>query len=167
MSEELQNFLVRTPFFAGLTGPALQTLEKMLVHRRLPAQAHVFEEGDQGASLFVLRRGTAVVWQRGAPGEQPIKLTRLHPGDFFGEMTLIEMQPRSATVITESETELLELRAQDLYALYKADIKAYVMVLQNTNRELCRRLRRTNARLVEWASDAEDETTQVGLPRVR
>jgi CRP-like cAMP-binding protein len=78
-------------------------------------------------------------------------------------MTLIEMQPRSATVVAESDCSLLELRAADLYKLYKLDMKSYVLVLQNVNREICRRLRRTNQRLVEWASEARDDSTQVGL----
>jgi CRP-like cAMP-binding protein len=73
-------------------------------------------------------------------------LADLEPGDFFGEMTLIEMQNRSATVVAESPTVLYELTARKLYAFYKADIFAYVIVLQNVNRELCRRLRRADRR---------------------
>jgi CRP-like cAMP-binding protein len=73
----------------------------------------------------------------------------LDPGDFFGEMTLIEMQNRSATVVAESPTVLYELTARNLYTCYKADIHAYVMVMQNINRELCRRLRRADNRIAE------------------
>jgi CRP/FNR family cyclic AMP-dependent transcriptional regulator len=73
----------------------------------------------------------------------------LRPGDFFGEMTLIEMQNRSATVVAESPTVLYELTAKDLYTYYKADIHAYVIVMQNINRELCRRLRRADNRIAE------------------
>ena len=75
----------------------------------------------------------------------------LGPGYFFGEMTLIEMQNRSATVCAESPTALYELTAQNLYAFYKADIHAYVMVILNMNRELCRRLRRAEIALPSWA----------------
>jgi CRP/FNR family cyclic AMP-dependent transcriptional regulator len=62
---------------------------------------------------------------------------------------------RSATVVAESPTVLYELTAQKLYACYKADIHAYVIVLQNINRELCRRLRRADDRFAghqvrEW-----------------
>jgi hypothetical protein len=46
---------------------------------------------------------------------------------------------------------LYELTARNLYDCYKADVHAYVMVLQNINRELCRRLRRTDNRMIELA----------------
>jgi CRP-like cAMP-binding protein len=61
------------------------------------------------------------------------------------------MHNRSATVVTKSPTVLYELTARNLYDCYKADIHAYVMVLQNINRELCRRLRRTDNRVIELA----------------
>jgi CRP/FNR family transcriptional regulator, cyclic AMP receptor protein len=78
-----------------------------------------------------------------------IRMASLEPGDFFGEMTLIEMQNRSATVVAQSPTLLYELTARQLYTYYKADIYAYVMVMQNISRELCRRLRRADDRIAE------------------
>jgi CRP-like cAMP-binding protein len=91
---------------------------------------------------------------------QVIPMSRLSPGDFFGEMTLIEMQNRSASVVAESPTLLYELTARNLYSYYKADIHAYVLVMQNINRELCRRLRRADNRITELqmfqASDDAD-----------
>ncbi|WP_213029979.1 hypothetical protein, partial [Acinetobacter baumannii] len=60
-----------------------------------------------------------------------------------------EMQNRSATVVVESPTVLFELTAQKLYACYKSDIHAYVIVMQNISRELCRRLRRAADRFAK------------------
>src|SRR5438552_3182123 len=137
--EQFLAFLTGTPFFAALEGPALALVGSMLLPRTWPAGATIFHEGDQGNSLYLVKRGTLVVYQRGPPGEPLVKLTRLGPGDLFGEMTLIEMQPRSASVVAERDADLLELRAADLYRLYKQDMKSYVLVLQNINRELCRR----------------------------
>jgi CRP/FNR family transcriptional regulator, cyclic AMP receptor protein len=74
----------------------------------------------------------------------------------FRERTLIEMQSRSATTVAESPTVLYELTARNLYTYYKADIYAYVMVIQNINREFCRRLRRADDRIAELA-DASRE----------
>ena len=64
-------------------------------------------------------------------------------------MTLIEMQNRSATVTAEGPTVLYELTARNLYTFYKEDIHAYVIVMHNINRELCRRLRRADNRIAE------------------
>jgi len=65
-------------------------------------------------------------------------------------MTLIEMQNRSATVVAECPTVLYELTARNLYTYYKTDIHAYVMVLQNINRELCRRSAALTIALPRW-----------------
>jgi CRP-like cAMP-binding protein len=90
------------------------------------------------------------VSKRGDDG-RTIPMSQLAPGDFFGEMTLIEMQNRSATVAAESPTLLYELTARNLYTFYKTDVHAYVLVLQNINRELSRRLRRADGRIVAHA----------------
>jgi CRP-like cAMP-binding protein len=89
-----------------------------------------------------------VVSKLGESGRS-LRMSDLEPGDFFGEMTLIEMQNRSTTVVAETETVLHELTARNLYAYYKADIHGYVIVMQNINRELCRRLRRADRRIAE------------------
>jgi len=78
-------------------------------------------------------------------------------------MTLIEIQNRSATVVAESPTVLYELTARDLYTYYKADIHAYVIVMQNINRELCRRLRRSDNRIVELADASRESMTQMSV----
>jgi CRP/FNR family transcriptional regulator, cyclic AMP receptor protein len=147
-SPDLKAFLLATPFFGGLSGASLDLLVSMLVARRFEAGATVVAEGEPGRSMYIVHCGELVVSKRG-PAGQVLQMSRLKPGDFFGEMTLIEMQNRSATVVAESPTELYELAARNLYTYYKADIHAYVMVLQNINREICRRLRRADDRFAE------------------
>jgi CRP/FNR family cyclic AMP-dependent transcriptional regulator len=153
-SPDLKAFLVATPFFGGLPDASLDLLVSMLVERRFDAGATVVAEGEPGRSMFVVRSGELVVSRLGNSG-RAIRMTGLAAGDFFGEMTLIEMQNRSATVVAESPTVLYELTAQKLYTCYKADIHAYVMVLQNINRELCRRLRRADGRIAELIRASE------------
>ena len=102
-----------------------------------------------------------MVVSRLADSVRVIRMAGLEPGDFFGEMTLIEMQNRSATVVAESPTVLYELTARNLYTCYKADIHAYVMVMQNINRELCRRLRRADNRIAELADASRESMTQM------
>jgi CRP/FNR family transcriptional regulator, cyclic AMP receptor protein len=147
-SPDLKAFLLATPFFGGLSDASLDLLVSMLVERRFDAGATIVAEGDPGRSMFIVLAGDLVVSKLGDAGRS-IRMTDLGPGDFFGEMTLIEMQNRSATVIAQTDTVLYELTARCLYDCYKTDIHAYVLVLQNINRELCRRLRRADRRISE------------------
>jgi CRP-like cAMP-binding protein len=152
-SPDLKAFLVATPFFGGLSDASLDLLISMLVERRVDVGATVVAEGEPGRSMYIVHSGELVVSKLGESG-RTIRIARLGPGDFFGEMTLIEVQNRSATVVADSSTVLYELTARNLYAYYKADIYAYVMVLQNINRELCRRLRRADNRIAELTDAA-------------
>ena len=145
--DDRRAFLAGTPFFGGLQDAALDRVIALLKEHRFPETASVFQEGEQGRSMFIVHSGELVVSKRPDSGGV-IRMTGLKSGDFFGEMTLIEMQNRSATVVAESPTVLYELTARQLYTYYKADIHAYVMVLQNINRELCRRLRRVDDRII-------------------
>ena len=142
-------------FSDGLSDTSLDLLISMLVERRFDIGAAVVSEGEPGRSMYIVHSGEIVVSKLGKSG-RVVRVTGLGPGDFFGEMTLIEPQKRSATVVAETPTELYELTARNLYAYYKADIYAYVMVMLNINRELCRRLRRADNRIAELA-DASRE----------
>jgi CRP/FNR family transcriptional regulator, cyclic AMP receptor protein len=154
-SPELKAFLVATPFFGGLTDTSLDLLISMLVERHFDLGASIVAEGEPGRSMYIIHSGELVVSKIGESG-RVIAMTRLGPGDFFGEMTLIEPQNRSATVIAETATVLYELTARNLYTYYKTDIHAYVIVMQNINRELCRRLRRADNRIAELADAARE-----------
>ena len=148
VSPDLKAFLLATPFFGGLSDASLDLLVSMLVERHFEVGATVVAEGEPGRSMFIVHSGKLDVSQR-ADAEHAIHMADLEPGDFFGEMTLIEMQNRSATVVVESPTVLYELTARQLYSFYKSDVHAYVIVMQNINRELCRRLRRADHRIAE------------------
>ena len=147
-SPDLKAFLLATPFFGGVSDAGLELLVSMLVERHFDAGATIVAEGEPGRSMFIVHSGKLMVNKLGDSG-RTIRIAGLDSGDFFGEMTLIEMQNRSAAVVAESPAVLYELTAQKLYACYKADIHAYVIVLQNINRELCRRLRRADHRIAE------------------
>jgi CRP-like cAMP-binding protein len=155
---DLKAFLVATSFFGGLSDASLDLLVSMLVERRFDIGATIVSEGEPGRSMYIVHSGSLVVRKLGHSG-RVIRMSGLGPGDFFGE--LIEMQNRSATVVAESPTVLYELTARNLYTYYKADIHAYVMVIQNINRELCRRLRRADNRIAELA---DTSATDITLP---
>jgi CRP-like cAMP-binding protein len=160
--DERKEFLVRTPFFGGLEEEALDAVIQMLRECEYPTGSTVFREGEQGRSMYIVHSGELMKSQSGESGRS-VRLMRFQPGDFFGETTLIEMQPRQFTVTAERTACLYELTNMDLYRLYKLDMHAYVMVLQNINRELCRRLRRSDERITEMADEFGDPRTQIGM----
>ncbi|MFO0555347.1 MAG: Crp/Fnr family transcriptional regulator [Polyangiaceae bacterium] len=157
----LKDFLGRTPFFGGVLDEALEYLATLLIVRDVAAQTPVFVEGEHGRSMFILRSGEVVALHQASAAGPAVKLMRFRQGDFFGETTLIEMQPRPFTAVAEQPARLYELTSRHLYDLYKRDVHTYVMVLQNINRELCRRLRRANDRVSHFATEMADEETQI------
>jgi CRP/FNR family transcriptional regulator, cyclic AMP receptor protein len=157
---ELQSFLIRTPFFGALADEGLARVIGMLKERTFAAGELVFSEGESGRAMYIIAQGDVLMTRQGETGAR-IHLFRLGVGDFFGETTLIEMHPRPYTVRVESPARLYELTAKDLYRLYREDVHAYVLVLQNINRELCRRLRSADRRIAEVAEQFGDERTQI------
>ena len=164
--DSLKAFLTRTPFFGALDEQGLDKVARMLVRRTYLEGGTVFSEGDTGRSMYIIESGQVLMTRMGESGHE-VKMVRLGRGDFFGETTLIEMQPRPYTARCETTVQLLELSNMDLYRLYREDVKAYVLVLQNINRELCRRLRRADIRISEMADQGHLETTQIRPPRPR
>jgi CRP/FNR family transcriptional regulator, cyclic AMP receptor protein len=157
---ELKAFLVATPLFGGVSDASLDLLISMLDERRFDLGESVVAEGEPGRSMYIVLSGKLVVSKIGESG-RVIRMSDLGLGDFFGEMTLLEPQNRSATVVAETPSVLYELTARNLYAYYKADIHAYVIVMQNINRELCRRLRRADNRIAEVADAPRDLLSDV------
>ena len=94
-SPDLKAFLVATPLFGGLSDASLDLLISMLVERRFDVGATVVEEGEQGRSMYIVHSGELVVSKLGESG-RVIRMTGLGPGDFFGEMTLIDRRLRCA-----------------------------------------------------------------------
>src|ERR1700761_5292396 len=92
---DLKAFLVATPFFGGLSDASLDLLISMLVERRFDAGAVIVSEKEAGRSMFVVHSGKLHV-SRTTDHGHVVQLASLARGDFFGEMTLIEMQNRSA-----------------------------------------------------------------------
>ena len=98
---DLKAFLLATPFFGGLSDASLDLLVSMLAERRFDAGATVVAEETRGVRCSSSHSGQLVVSKLLEIPGASMRMSGLEPGDFFGEMTLIEMQNRSATVVAE------------------------------------------------------------------
>jgi small-conductance mechanosensitive channel/CRP-like cAMP-binding protein len=120
----------------------------------------IAREGEPGTSMFVLRRGEAAVTVAGAPGE----LARLQRGAFFGEMSLLTGDRRSATVTAASDCELLEIGVEAFRSVVMSDAASVERVAAAVNN---RRAELEQHRATRVAASAERETPQTFLARVK
>jgi CRP-like cAMP-binding protein len=97
--------------------------------------------------MFVLETGRAAIlklWR----GEQHV-LRTLEQGDCFGEMALMDMKSRSASVVATEDCTAIELSAGCLFELYEHDLEQFTLIQMSMGREVSRRLRDTDDRLFE------------------
>nr|NIP49816.1 cyclic nucleotide-binding domain-containing protein [Gammaproteobacteria bacterium]NIR52715.1 cyclic nucleotide-binding domain-containing protein [candidate division KSB1 bacterium]NIQ08636.1 cyclic nucleotide-binding domain-containing protein [Gammaproteobacteria bacterium]NIS28006.1 cyclic nucleotide-binding domain-containing protein [candidate division KSB1 bacterium]NIU24977.1 cyclic nucleotide-binding domain-containing protein [candidate division KSB1 bacterium] len=104
--DSLAFFLHNLPMFSELNGRELNLLEKMIHVRNYSADETVFEEGDPGTGMYMIRSGAVSIYAKNPEGDDQ-ELTTLGAGDFFGETTLTAPAPRAATAKTTEKTELI------------------------------------------------------------
>lgn len=126
--------------FGGLDTTTLTEYVQRLPILTLKPGEVVFREGDQGRELYVLLQGEMEVIKQ-SKTQRESRVAIFGPGDWFGEMSILDIMPRSATIRALAPSRLLKMSAGDLEALYRRDMKAYSIVVLNIAREMSRRLR--------------------------
>lgn len=114
----------------------------------------LFREGDEARDMFVVLSGEMEVLKQSKHGPDA-RVALLGIGDWFGEMSILDVQPRSATVRALAPSRLLRLRSTDLDALYRQDVKAYALIVLNVARELSRRLRVADGILADFVASMD------------
>ena len=136
-----------SPLFEMLSSTELAHLAELAEQRRYAAGEVVFEEGELGDSLYVIIRGEVEVVRGESGGGVPRPLTVLTAPDFFGEMSLIDKEYRSATVRARTDAVLLRLTTQHLATFRQLHRDGFTFVVINIARILSARVREANARL--------------------
>ncbi|MBI4061124.1 MAG: cyclic nucleotide-binding domain-containing protein [Elusimicrobia bacterium] len=147
-----KHFLRSLEIFKDLRDRELGYLVQSLHSRTYREGEVIFVEGDIGRALFVLESGAVELTRRGAGGK-PASLHRLGPGDFFGEMALLESLPRTATATAVEKTHLHLLYKSKLDALLHAEPRIGVTIMSHLARLLSARLRRQNAGALSSKND--------------
>jgi CRP-like cAMP-binding protein len=139
-AERIAN-LQQTPVFGGLNADSLE----LLVGGSRPVAAgpgdFIVREGELGDKVYLLEDGRVEVL-RSYAGEQHL-LKELGPGDCFGEMALLDISPRSASVRALTACSALEIPSAALFQLYEHDVEQFSLLTMNMGREVSRRLRET------------------------
>ena len=135
----LQN-LKQFGLFGALSEDVLQHLARTLTVEEPEVGEVLFREGEPATSMFVVIGGEFEVLKRSRHG-MDARVAVLGPGDWFGEMSIVDIQPRSATVRALAPGRLVRITPSDLDALYRHDLRSYAIIVLNLARELSRRLR--------------------------
>jgi len=138
--------------FGAVSDEVLEFLAAKLVVLSPRSGDIVFREGDSARDMFVVMSGEMEVQKRSQSGVDA-RVALLGPGDWFGEMSILDVQPRSASVRSLAPSRLLKISASDLDALYRHDTKAYALIVLNIARELSRRLRVADGLLAEFVAN--------------
>src|SRR3954465_11963716 len=142
MISQTADFLATVPLFSGLPPEELERFAELTRERSYPKGSVILFQDDPGDSLFVLRDGRVKGVLIGEDGREVI-LGVLEPGAHFGELALIDDQPRSAHVIAMEDAQLLVLRRED----FRRRVEANPTVAWALLSELSRRLRRADVKI--------------------
>jgi CRP-like cAMP-binding protein len=137
--------LQQMPIFGGVDEATLDFILQNSEIVELASGDFFFREGDQDNAIYILEQGRVAIFRFW--NNQRYKLRELGVGDCFGEMALMDFQPRSAEVLATEDCRAIQITAPQLALLYERDPEQYTMIYMNLGREVCRRLREADRRL--------------------
>ena len=140
-------FLQSHALFGGISDEAIEKILPLLQEEKFSAGENIVGEGEDGDRLYFICEGSVEVFKSAdtPEGASERRLAVLAVGDTFGEMELIDIQPRSATVRALETVRALSLSNADMYEIYKSDLETFTMIIMNMAREISRRLRAMDA----------------------
>jgi len=133
-----QELLASVPLFESLTEDDLATLTNRLEEQTVEAGEAIFQQGDDGSSLFIIEDGEVEISY--GIGRSKVVLASLFPGQYFGELSLFDGAPRSATATAMKVSHLIRLDRDDLVEFVHRNPAAALRIIA----EMGERLRQTN-----------------------
>jgi CRP-like cAMP-binding protein len=153
---EIADFIRTVRLFREFNQPELVALTGRLRERKLRKGQILFREGEAGEEMFLVREGTILV-SKAVTGKVEQILARFGPGDFFGEMSLFDRSPRSATIQAETEALLLALDRENLNGLIQVNPRAAAAFFHGLVQVFIERLRTSGelvAEITRWGLEA-------------
>jgi len=124
--------------FSNVPESALQALEKISLVRKYPKNMILFMEGDESSHLYIIKKGKVSVSVADDEGRQVI-LNYMADGEYFGELSLVDGRPRSATITTVTNCEFIVISRNSFLDLLKTNpdfVLVIAMALAQKVREL-------------------------------
>lgn len=134
------DLLAQVPLFSSLSRDDLERLSTRLQSRRYDRGELIFQRGDPGADLYIIRQGEVTI-RLSAPDGKEVTLALMRQGESFGELALLDDAPRSTDAVAREETHLLSLRREALHHFLKERPEVVPSLLAELSR-LVRRVTR-------------------------
>ncbi len=144
-SDPVLQVLGQVPIFENLTPKELKDLARLTHERSYKANEPVFKKLAPGEGMYVILKGTVEI----KDPDSNTTFATLGSGDFFGELALLDEEPRSAMAVATEASELVGFFRTDLLTLMTRDPELGNKILLNLSRVLGERLRRTNLELTK------------------
>lgn len=138
--DSLKKILLNIPVFQDLTSRELDQIKRILYLRSYQKDEVIFREGEPGLGMYIIEQGLVHITLES--GEQ--MLAELCDGDFFGELSLLDDGPRSATAIAREDTRMICFFQPELMDLLNVTPRLGVKILLGLSRVLGERLKRAN-----------------------
>jgi len=148
--------LEKSTLFSYFTPEELRDVARIVRTRRFGKGETIFKEGDVGEELFLVEEGRVAI-SKAVKGNIEQVLAHLGPGDYFGEMAVLEKIPRTASVSAEEDCLLLVIGEDDLIHLMENEPKAAAKIMFNLLKTFSKRLQATNEQVrdaVRWGLEA-------------
>jgi CRP-like cAMP-binding protein len=136
------DFLQNVALFKNLEPKQLTLIKGLLKETHFEPGTHIIDEGMVGVSVFIIVKGKVRIYL--SFGQERIELTKLGPGEFFGEMSLIDDHSAVATVEAEEPTSVVTLTRADFKALLSSSTEVSEKLWESLARNLNAKIRKTD-----------------------
>lgn len=156
MQMERLSILRKATIFNGLSAKEIELLASSMDFRTFQSGETLVNEGKEGNELFIIIEGSVVVSV--LSDNKDIELVSLCPGDFFGEMAMLEQETRSATCRASKTTSCFVLKSEDFSKLMEDEPKTALTVLKNMLITTSARLLKSDSvasQIIQWGDDAK------------
>ncbi|HTB34190.1 MAG TPA: cyclic nucleotide-binding domain-containing protein [bacterium] len=137
--------LKKIPLFSALTEQEIYQVMKLSFEKKYTKDSTLFIEGMPGEVLYIVKAGKVDILKKTPQGE--VLLSHLGPGEFLGEMSLIDDIPRSATARVAEDSELVVITRKCFQDMLKGDPHISAQLLMHFLKVASSRLRATDKRL--------------------
>jgi diguanylate cyclase (GGDEF)-like protein len=151
-----RQFLKKVSILSECTDKELRAVASELSEQNLAQDEVLFCEGDEGSELFIVRSGTVKSVIRTADGKEK-EVARFGAGNFFGEMSIVDDAPRSATCQAVEKSILYRMHERDFYRVMERQPHAAIKIMYKMLNTTAQRLKATShfvSDMVRWGNEA-------------